>query len=98
MDSEGFYSQGACGEKRVTLGSSTPSFITLATNSSNPVTSNFTVKYDDSLATQADIKSYSISFDVSSVEYPADVASISGYLTINLASGGCIAISEEEAA
>ena len=53
---------GICGEKTITLDPSTPTFLTLVPNPSDPVFGAFTIQFDDSTATEDDIMVHTVAF------------------------------------
>lgn len=72
MDRSDEYSVGICGEKKITLDSSTPSLLSIVYPTVNPVSSPFTVKFDHTLATNDDIK------DGNVVKYTVELVNYSG--------------------
>ena len=62
------YSTGICGEKIVTL-DPLIEFLTLTPDPSDPVLNAFTIDYNESSATEADIMLHTISYTVASKEY-----------------------------
>ena len=65
----GSYSTGICGEKLVALAAGAPSFLTITADVSDPLTLPLKITYDPALATDADIKTHTVSYTVTSKEY-----------------------------
>ena len=66
---------GICGEKIVELDEDTPPFLTLTSGVwSYPNNADFTINFDDSYATENDIKVHIINYTVSLVEYDGIVS------------------------
>ena len=79
---QGSYAQGTCGEKEVQL-VAPPSFISL-TKGSDPLTDPFTITYDDSTATEADIGTHTITYTVKIKEYAAITTQITGTFSFEI--------------
>ena len=61
--------------------------MTLTVDSSDPILNNFTIDYAQSLASESDIGSHTIGYEVSSKEYSSQVASLtSSSFAINILS------------
>ena len=61
------YTKGMCGEKRFKLDDTTPSFLSIAYDLTDPVLNAATLTFDHTKATTADVKIYTISYKVESV-------------------------------
>lgn len=61
------YSKGKCGEKRFKLEDTTPSFLSIAYDETDPVLNAATLTFDHTKATTADAKIHTISYKVESV-------------------------------
>ena len=79
----GSYSPGICGELRVTL-DSPPAFLTLTADPVDPVTQPFSViyTYSSGTAVESDIKTHTINYTVTSVEYSTYVTAITGSFSL----------------
>ena len=67
------------------MSSGTPSFMTLTADSSDPILNNFTIDYAQSSASESDIGSYTIGYEVSSKNYSSLVTSLtSSSFTFNI--------------
>ena len=60
----GIYTTGVCGEKRVTLDAGSPSFLSIALDVSDPTLNPFSIDYDESQATEADVGVHTISYTI----------------------------------
>jgi len=78
----GGYAQGTCGEKDIVL-NSPPAFISL-TKGTSPLTDPFTIDYDQTSATEADIGIHTISYTVTMTQYPGPTTSITGSFTFEI--------------
>ena len=76
---EGVKGIGVCGEKLVELDDDTPTFLTLTPGVwSYPNNADFTINFDDTTATEEDIKVHTINYSVSLVEYEGVVTPLEG--------------------
>ena len=78
IDSKGEYETGVCGEKRVSLGPDSPTFISISASEIDPVKKPFSIKYDATKARSVDVKQHKIDYVVESVQYGFIVSSITG--------------------
>ena len=78
----GTYPAGICGEKRLTLDSSSPAFVQVKLPSANAATSPASLAFDHTKAVGADIKTHVVNYTVKMVEYDGIVAEISGSLKV----------------
>ena len=68
IDATGTYSS-LCGEKRLSLEANSPAYLSIVADLEDPVTKDFSVSYDHTKATEADIGTHTIDYTVSSVDY-----------------------------
>ena len=78
VDSGGGHATGICGEKQVTLDTPKPTYLSLTMDGVDPTLNPFTIDFDDSSATEADIATHTISYTVSFVEYVGIASDFSG--------------------
>ena len=77
LDSDGGgHAIGTCGEKVVTLDASTPEFLALTADSGNPTLNPFTIAYTQS-ASESDIRTHTIIYEVTSKHYNGAVMPLS---------------------
>ena len=69
VDTTGTYTAGICGEKTFILDSGLPAFLSITVGAVDPVLDPFTINYDQSLATEADIGQNIIVTTVTLKEY-----------------------------
>ena len=69
VDGTGSYPIGICGQKQITLDAGRPLFLTLAEDTTDPVLNNFSINYDATLATSADLGSLTVHYTVTLLEY-----------------------------
>ena len=76
IDATGSHGTGTCGEKRLSLNAGSPSFLSVTPASgASAATDPFLINYNADAATEADIKTHTISYTVSSVDYSSYVSS-----------------------
>ena len=68
----------------MTLDSSTPSFLSISLDSVDPIINPFTIEYDESLATEADIGVHLISYTVSFAEYSGIASDLTKTFTFEI--------------
>ena len=79
VDSNGDLELGICGPKVMTLDDGSPSFLTLTQDESqDPANEPYQLTYDDSLATEADVKVHTINYIVSVPVYNGIIADLQG--------------------
>ena len=84
LDSGGGHTIGTCGEKVVTLDSSTPGFLALTADSGDPILNPFTIAYTQS-ASESDIRAHTITYEVTSSNYDGIVAPLTAQtFTLNI--------------
>ena len=58
--------------------------MTVVANIANPETNPFTIVFTSTAAEESDIKTHEVNYKVSSVDYPSDVAEISGTFSFTI--------------
>ena len=76
---------GICGPKVMTLDEGSPSFLTLTQDESqDPIYEPYSLAYDESLATEADIKEHTIDYTVSVPVYNGIIVDLQGSFTFEI--------------
>ena len=84
VDATGSYTAGICGELRITLGLTGPAFLTITPDPTDPEKNDFIVSYDPTRAVEGDIKTHSIAYTVTSIQYPGLVSDLPGTLSFTI--------------
>ena len=81
LDQSGTYSPGICGEKRLSLATSAPSFLSVVVDS---IGDDFVIIYDHNLSDETDAGVHTVDYTVSFLQYDDLIASTPGSFEIEI--------------
>lgn len=81
VDDTGTYTKGVCGTKNIATAAGSPAWASVA-QGGDKINDDFTLTVDNSLTTDGDIGSHTLTLEISSDLYPADVSMVTNTVTV----------------